>query len=160
MAGILARRMESAVHLESDAFFRFIVSGYVEPWRAESHDQNRLVMNIVGDAAIAYAEGAYLTIVDGIVIPRWFLGPLRDTLHASGHEVLYVVLRAPLPDCLARIQAREGEVPIDSEAIGQIWAQFTDLGELERNVLEVSGMGPAEAAAATEQALAAGRFAI
>jgi tRNA uridine 5-carbamoylmethylation protein Kti12 len=35
-AGILAARSERSVHLEADAFFRFIRSGFVEPWTPES----------------------------------------------------------------------------------------------------------------------------
>jgi hypothetical protein len=30
------------VHVESDCFFHFITSGYVEPWKPESHEQTRL----------------------------------------------------------------------------------------------------------------------
>lgn len=55
-AALLADRHGPAVHLESDVFFRFIRSGYVEPWRSESHEQNRVVMGIVGEAAAAYAD--------------------------------------------------------------------------------------------------------
>jgi DNA polymerase III delta prime subunit len=81
-AALLAERFERSVHLESDAFFRFIHGGFIEPWKPESHDQNRLVMEVVAAAAAAYAAGGYLTIVAGIVIPRWFLAPLRDDLDA------------------------------------------------------------------------------
>jgi adenylate kinase family enzyme len=55
VAGILAARRQRAVHLEADRFFRFIAAGYVEPWKRESHQQNRLVMEIVAGAATAYA---------------------------------------------------------------------------------------------------------
>jgi len=52
----VAARSHRAVHLESDHFFHFIRSGYVEPWRPESNEQqNRTVMRIVPDAAATYA---------------------------------------------------------------------------------------------------------
>jgi adenylate kinase family enzyme len=35
-AAHLAARRERGVHLEADSFFRFISSGYVEPWKPES----------------------------------------------------------------------------------------------------------------------------
>jgi adenylate kinase family enzyme len=35
-ARLLAERSERAVHVDSDHFFRFIKSGFVEPWRPES----------------------------------------------------------------------------------------------------------------------------
>jgi adenylate kinase family enzyme len=53
-ATILAERAAAGVHLESDVFFRFI-RGAIEPWRPESHEQNELVMRIVGEAAAGYA---------------------------------------------------------------------------------------------------------
>jgi predicted kinase len=141
-AALLAARSERAVHLESDAFFSFIRTGFVEPWKPESQEQNATVMRIVAEAAAGYASAGYRTIVDGIVIPGWFFEPLRDTLRDEGHAVSYAVLRAPLEVCLERVQAREGEPPIDAEAIEQLWRSFGGLGDLERHVLEVDGMAP------------------
>jgi predicted kinase len=155
-AAVLAERAARAVHLEADAFFRFIRSGQIEPWELESHQQNAVVMQIVAEAAAGYATAGYFTIVDGIVIPGWFLEPLRDTLRTTGHPVAYAVLRAPLPICMARAQSREGEPPIDSEVIEQLWRSFTDLGDLERHVLEVVGRGPEDVADLLEQRLEQG----
>jgi adenylylsulfate kinase-like enzyme len=89
-ARVLAEREERAVHVESDRFFDFIRSGFVEPWRRESAGQNEVVMRIVAGAAAGYASAGYFTIVDGIVLPRFFLEPLRDALRKaglSGHAV-------------------------------------------------------------------------
>ncbi|HSR93573.1 MAG TPA: AAA family ATPase [Solirubrobacterales bacterium] len=129
----LAARSTRAVHLESDAFFRFIRSGYVEPWNPESHDQNRIVMGIVARAAAGYAAAGYGTIVDGIVIPGWFLEPLRDAFHDAGHRVACAVLRAPLSTCMARARDRKREPLADPSVIERLWRSFADLGELERN---------------------------
>jgi predicted kinase len=158
-ASILAERSSPAVHLEADAFFRFIRSGYVEPWKQESHDQNRLVMGIVADAAIAYATAGYFTIVDGVVIPRWFLDPLRDGLHAAGLEVAYAVARAPQSVCAARLQEREGLLS-DPDVIGRLWSDFADLGALEGNVVDVTGISPEEAADAITRLLGEGRLTV
>jgi len=158
-AGILAERSSPAVHLEADVFFRFIRSGYVEPWKPESHDQNRLVMGIVAEAAAAYAAAGYFTIVDGIVIPRWFLDPLRDRLHAAGLEVAYAVGRAPLSVCSVRLREREGLLG-DPDAIGQLWSEFADLGPLEENAVEMAGLSPEEAADAIARLLADGRLTV
>ena len=159
-AGVLTQRFDSAVHLEADAFFRFIRSGYVEPWRPESHDQNRLVMRVVGEAAAAYAAAGYFTIVDGIVIPRWFLDPLRDVLRGAGLKAAYAVLRAPLPACVGRLDEREGAELTDRDAIEQIWSEFADLGEFEPNAIEVEDKGPDEVAGALARLLEDGRLAI
>ncbi len=155
-AAILAERAAAGVHLESDLFFGFIRGGHVEPWKPESHEQNRVVMRIVGAAAAAYAEAGYLTVVDGIVFPRWFLAPLRDMLREAGHEVAFVVLAAPLAECVRRVDERE-EVPLpDPVVVPSLWSQFEDLGELESHRLDVDGKGPAEVADAVQRLLESG----
>lgn len=160
VAGILAARSPRAVHLEADTFFHFIRSDFVEPWKPESHEQNRIVMQIVADAATGYAMAGYFTIVDGIVVPAWFFEPLRDALHAAGQRVAYAVLRAPLSVCTKRVQDREGDPPIDSAAIEQLWKSFEDLGDLERNALDVGGEDAEEATDALAQRLDDGLLAV
>jgi predicted kinase len=159
-AGILAARSSRAVHLEADAFFRFISSGYVEPWKRESHEQNEIVMRIVARAAAGYAEAGYFTIVDGIVIPGWFFEPLRDALHEAGHPVAYAILRAPLSVCAGRVHDREGGPLVDSAAIEQLWKRFADLDDLERNVVDLEDKTRAEAADLLERRLAAGTLTV
>jgi adenylate kinase family enzyme len=155
-AAILAERAAAGVHLESDGFFRFIRGGGVEPWRPESHEQNEVVMRIVGEAAAGYAAAGYFTVVDGIVLPRWFLVPLRDTLKEADCEVAYVVLQAPLETCMSRVEKRE-DVPLpEPEVIPNLWSQFEDLGEFEANGLDVGGKRSDEVADAIEHLLAAG----
>ncbi|HET6998895.1 MAG TPA: AAA family ATPase [Solirubrobacterales bacterium] len=158
-AALLAERWTPSVHLEADTFFRFIRFGYIEPWKPESHAQNSVVMGIVAEASASYAAAGYFTIVDGIVIPRWFLGTLRDGLHAAGLDAAYAVIRAPLPVCEARLREREG-LPGDPAAIAQLWAEFADLGELEPHAVDVDGCSPAETAAAVARLLADGRLAV
>jgi predicted kinase len=141
MATALAGRFPRAVHLESDRFFQFIRSDYVEPWKPESSEQNRVVMRIVAEAAARYAAAGYFTVIDGIVIPGWFLEPVRDVLRGVGHPVALAVLRAPLSVCLARVKEREGEPDPDSGALEQIWQSFADVGEFEANVIEPGDEG-------------------
>jgi predicted kinase len=159
-ARILSRRFGAGVHLESDAFFHFITAEYVEPWLPESHEQNSLVMRIVGEAAAAYASGGYFVVIDGIVIPRHFLGTLRESLTEAGQEVAYVVLRAPLELCLERLAAREGDVPPDPAAMEGIWSQFADLGEYESHAVAVEGMHPEEVAETVASLLVDGKLAV
>ena len=42
-----------------------------------------------------------------IIIPAWFLEPLRDSLREAGHQVAYAVLRAPLPVCASGHRAAD-----------------------------------------------------
>jgi tRNA uridine 5-carbamoylmethylation protein Kti12 len=146
VARILAERSERAVHLESDQFFHFIRSGYVEPWKPESHDQNEVVMRIVAAAAAAYAAAGYFTIVDGIVLPRFFFEPLRDAIQAAGHQVAYAVLRAPLAACLSRAERREARPLEDRGVMERLWHDFADLGALEGHRVDLGDDGPEEAA--------------
>jgi tRNA uridine 5-carbamoylmethylation protein Kti12 len=145
-ARILAERHERAVHLESDFFFHAIRSGYVEPWRRESREQNEVVMRVVAGAAAGYAGAGYFTIVDGIVLPRYFLEPFRDALRAAGHEVAYSVLRAPLAVCLSRASGREDRPLGDGGVVERLWHGFADLGDLERHAVDLGGEGPEETA--------------
>lgn len=156
---ILANRRARSAHLESDLFFGFIQSGYVEPWKREAHGQNGAVMQIVATAAVGYARAGYFTIVDGIVIPGRFFGPLRDSLDAAGHDVAFAVLRAPLAECVKRCAGRGPRSLSDANVIEQLWHQFADLGDLERNVIEVTGTAD-ETADLVAASLEAGALAV
>jgi predicted kinase len=146
VARLLAAKSEHAVHLESDQFFHFIQTGYVEPWKPESHAQNTTVMNIVASVAADYANAGYFTIIDGIVGPSWFLQPVRDSLSSAGHTVAYAVLRAPLPVCLSRARDRAPGRLSDATVIERLSCQFADLGPLEAHAID-TGAQTAEAAA-------------
>jgi predicted kinase len=157
VAGLLSGQAERAVHLEADRFFFFIRSGFVEPWDPASAEQNRVVMGAVAAAAARYAAAGYETVVEGIVIPRWTLGVIRETLAAAGLEVSYAVLRAPQAECLARFEQREGSADLlDPSIVSAIGAEFDDLGELERCAVDVSELSPEQAAGAVGRAREAG----
>jgi predicted kinase len=146
VAQLLAASSRRAVHLESDRFFRFIQAGYIEPWRPEAHEQNTVVMGVVGEAASAYAAAGYFTIIDGIISPRWFLKPLRDSLGASGHLVSYAVLRAPLETCLSRAANRASDRLSNAAVIERLWRDFANLESLEGHAVD-SGTQTASAVA-------------
>jgi tRNA uridine 5-carbamoylmethylation protein Kti12 len=145
-ARVLAERSEHAVHIESDRFFQFIRSGFVEPWRPESAEQNEVVMRVVAGAAAAYASAGYFTIVDGIVLRRFFFEPLRDALREAGHEVAYAVLRAPLDVCLARAGSRDSQPLADPHVVERLWRDFADLGPLSAHAIDVDTQDPQAAA--------------
>jgi tRNA uridine 5-carbamoylmethylation protein Kti12 len=152
-ARLLATGSERAVHLESDMFFHFIRAGYIEPWKAESHEQNTTVMRIVAAAAAGYANAGYFTIVDGIVSPRWFFKPLRDALQTAGHTVAYAVLRAPAAICASRATTRETGQITDIAVLEGLWRDFADLGSLERHVIDSDNRSAAEIADEVAQRL-------
>ena len=155
-AGVVAERSARAVHLESDAFFHFIRSGYVEPWKTESHKQNQIVMRIVAQAASGYAQAGYFTVIDGIVTPGWLFEPLRDALHDAGHGVAYAVLRAPLSVCIARARDRKRGPLEDLDVVKQLWHSFSDLGDLERSAINLDSESPEAIAEILEKRMADG----
>jgi tRNA uridine 5-carbamoylmethylation protein Kti12 len=160
IARALAARSNRAVHLESDLFFSFIRSGFVEPWRPESQEQNAVVMRIVAEAAASYAEAGYFTIVDGIVLPRWFLGPVGDSLREAGHAVAFAVLRAPLDVCVSRVRTRASQPLSDHTVVERLWQDFADLGPLEAHAIDVAGHDPGEAAGLLAERLGEGSLAL
>jgi hypothetical protein len=93
-------------------------------------------MQIAGDSAASYADAGYFTIIEGIVIPKWFLDPLRAELGARGHQVAYAVLRAPLDLCIERRPLTAPPV------VESVWRQFADLGEFETHAIEVAEATP------------------
>jgi broad-specificity NMP kinase len=161
VAGLLAQRAERSAHLEADRFFFFIKSGFIEPWDPASDEQNRLAMRTAAEAAARYANAGYETILEGIVIPRWTLGTIRETLQAANVPTAYAVLRAPHPECAARVHDREGDPDLfEPGVLAAIGSQFDDLGEFERHAVSVAGMDAEEAAAAVATRLAEGELAL
>ena len=159
-ARLLSQRFGPGVHLESDLFFGFVTSAFVEPWRPESQRQNEVVMRTVGEAAASYARGGYFTVVDGIVIAHRFLATVRDAIAADGHEVAYAVLTAPLPICIERVASREGPELSDPAVVEQLWDEFADLGEYGSHAIPVAASSPAEIADTLARRLAAGELTI
>lgn len=161
VAGLLAQREQRAVHLESDRFFSFIKSGFIEPWDPASAEQNQMVMRTAAEAAASYAKEGYFTIFEGIVIPRWTLGVVRETLEVAGVPASYAVLRAPQADCVARVQKREGDPDLyDPAMLGRICSEFDDLEAFEPHAIDVAGMDSEQAAAAIAARLHGGDLAL
>jgi predicted kinase len=161
VAGILSRGAERSVHLEADRFFFFIGNGFIEPWDPASAEQNKLVMKTAAAAAASYANAGYATIIEGIVIPRWTLAAVRETLEAAGVPAAYAVLRAPRSECADRVHGREGDPEIfEPNVLAAISAEFDDLGEFEPHAIDVAGMDAEQAAAAVSARMEEGSLAI
>lgn len=153
-AAALARECGSPkVHLHADDFWRFIKHGVIAPYLPEAHAQNRVVVDVLAQAAEGYARGGYFVIVDGIVGP-WFL-PAFQALTVPLH---YIVLRPLLDVAIQRCRARGGDTLADSGPITALHQQLSSLGPLERHVLETRGQSPQETLGAVIKALRSGAF--
>jgi len=161
VAGTLSRRADRAAHLEADRFFSFISSGFVDPWDPASAEQNEIVMRTAAEAAASYANAGYSTIFEGIVIPRWTLGVIRETLEAAGVPAAYAVLRAPQSQCADRVHGREGDPDLfEPSVLAAISSEFDDLGEFERHAIDVDGLDAEQAASAVAARLEEGTLAL
>lgn len=137
----LAASRSPGVHLDSDAFWHMIQSGYVSPWLSESSHQNCVVLDAVAQAALAFDRGGYEVVIDGIVGP-WFLDRFSDVYAAAGMPLNYVVLCASEETVLARVLSRQGQSAIDRETVTKMHAAFVDLGRWQGHAVETDRMDP------------------
>jgi len=143
----LAAMFERAVHLESDWFFHTIRSGFVEPWKPDSREQNETVMRAVADGAAAFAIGGYVTIIDGIVSPPWFFRPVTELLRGRGLAVDYAILRPTLEVVIRRALADKSPQRLsDLDVIRQLYPDFLNTGGLETHVVDNSDLSVEETA--------------
>lgn len=143
------------VHFHSDDLWGYIKHGRIDPWLPQSHQQNRIIMQIAADVAGRYAGAGYFVILDGVVRPDWL--PAFTALSRPLH---YIVLRTTVKEAIERCQARGGDSLSDPLVVADLYAQFADLGVFERQVLPVSGMEKDQALQSAINALQSACFRI
>ncbi|MDQ2838468.1 MAG: ATP-binding protein [Actinomycetota bacterium] len=155
----LARRHAKAVHLHTDDFWHYIVSGAIAPYEPAADKQNHTVIDVVAGAAFSYALGGFTTVVDGIVGP-WMLDHYRSRARSHPAQPLhYVVLRPDRAVTLSRAQRRTAPTALTQQAhILEMWEQFADLGELEAHVLDTSHQDLQTSLQSVVQAIDSQRF--
>jgi predicted kinase len=146
-----------AVHIPTDAFYSAILSGYVAPWLAGSHQQNITVTQAIAAAASAYAAGGYAVLLDGVVGP-WFLERYREAAANAGVELSYVVLRPDRATAVVRARDRE-ETPLIVYPEG-LFERFDDLGPFEAHAIDTTSLDVAAVADLLRQGLTSSRFRI
>jgi hypothetical protein len=129
---LVAERFERCALVPGDLFFQFVVRGYIDPWLAESHDQNVVVTEAAATATGRYPRGGYMTIYDGIVGP-WFLPTFLELSGVSGLH--YTVLMPSVEECVARVLGRETDEFKDEAATRHMYAAFTDARIERRHVV-------------------------
>ncbi len=141
------------VHLHSDDFWHFIKNGAIEPYLPEAHEQNRIVVDVLAQAAEGYARGGYFVIVDGIIGP-WFLTAF-ERIPAVVH---YVVLRPALDEAIRRCRERGGNTLTDPGPIAELHRQLSSLGSLERHALPIDAHSREDTLGAVAAAIRSGGF--
>jgi cytidylate kinase len=139
----LAAGLPRSALVRGDDFFGYVRGGRIDPWLAEAHEQNEVVLQAAAAAAGRFAIGGVAVVYDGVVGP-WFLGAFAA---ATGLAALsYVVLLPTEPVCLARVAGRTGHGFTDADAARRMHREFAAAEVAPRHLLaDPSGPPPAVA---------------
>jgi broad-specificity NMP kinase len=162
VAPLVADRHEPSVCLDLDWFFAKVRTGFIEPWRAEAHAQNRVVLAAAAEAVATFAEGGYFIVAEGIVYP-FMLDLFAEACAPHDVAVNYAVLRAPIGIVQQRVQDRRAAPEhyaalADAAVVDDLWAQFEGHGVEERHRVDSGERTPDAIAAEIDDRLAAGEF--
>ncbi|MFZ0248899.1 MAG: AAA family ATPase [Acidimicrobiales bacterium] len=163
VAPLVADRHEPSACLDLDWFFAKLRRGAIDPWRAEAHAQNRVVLAAAAEAVAVFAAGGYLTVAEGILYPF-----MLDLFAAAGArhdiDIHYAVLRAPIAIVQQRVVDRTVEPEhagalADAAVVGDLWAQFESQGVEERHRVDVAASArPDDVATEIDRRLRAGEL--
>lgn len=155
VARLLADELSPSVHLHTDDFYRFIRRGAVAPYLPEAQRQNETVMEVLSGSAFGYAGGGYDVVVDGVIGP-WFLDVFRKA--GAGFAVHYVVLRPNEAITIGRAVDRGPGALTEVAPIRSLYKQFSELGELERHVVDSGSMDAEDTTTAVLAGIARGAY--
>jgi energy-coupling factor transporter ATP-binding protein EcfA2 len=162
IAPLVADRHEPAACLDLDWFFAKVRRGFIEPWREEAHTQNRVILRAAAQAVVAFADGGYFTVAEGILYP-FMLDIFAEACAPHGIELNYAVLRAPIGVVQQRVQDRRSEPELfdalaDAVVVDDLWSQFESHGVDERHRVDSDGRTPEVIAEEIDRRLGAGEF--
>ena len=158
----MADRHQRSASLDLDWFFAKLRRGRIDPWRAEAHAQNRVVLHAAAEAVAAFADGGYFTVAEGILYP--FMLDLFATACAPyAITPHYAVLRAPIELVQQRVQGRRIEPEhagalADAAVVGDLWSQFEQHGVEERHRVDVGARNPGDVAEEIDRRLRTGEL--
>jgi hypothetical protein len=153
VARIVVDRAKLSVLVSGDAFFGFLASGAIQPWLAESNEQNEVVTRAAASAAGTYASAGYYTVYDGVVGP-WFL-PIFIS-ETTFEELDYAILLPDVESCVRRVEARRGHGFRDEPATRKMHAEFVSSQIDARHVLVDLPDDPEDVASLVEEKSRAG----
>jgi hypothetical protein len=162
IAPLVADYHEPSACLDLDWFFSKVRRGFVEPWRHESHGQNRIILRAAAEAVAAFAQGGYFTLAEGILYP-FMLDLFAEACDPYGIELNYVVLRASIDTVQERVRDRRSEPEhfgalADAGVVDDLWTQFEKRGVDERHRVDSGGRLPQAIAEEIYRRLEAGEF--
>jgi cytidylate kinase len=155
VSAVLAAGFSSSALVAGDQFFGFINKGYVAPWLAEAHTQNRVVVDAAAAAAGRLARGDYTVVYDGVIGP-WFVAEFAAACQAP--RLHYAILMPPEAVAVERVRTREGHGFTDLEAARHMYRDFRD-AEVDPRHVVAGEVGDADVVArAVRQRMDAGRL--
>jgi hypothetical protein len=162
LAPLVADLHDPSVSLDLDWFFSKMRRGFIEPWRAEAHTQNRVILRAAAEAVAAFADGGYFTLAEGILYP-FMLDLFAEACARYGIELNYAVLRASIDTVQQRVQDRRSEPEhfgalADSRVVDDLWTQFERHGVAERHRVDADGGSPEAIAEKIDLRLRAGEL--
>ena len=149
----LAVRSDLGVHMHTDDFYAWIVSGYVTPWMAGAQEQNTTAIEAMSLAAARFERSGYDVFIDGIVGP-WFLEPWLNL----GVAVDYCILRPSADTARLRAAARVDHPLEDLSAVAVMHEAFSDLGPYEAHVIDTTDLDLGQTVSEVVRRLAAGQL--
>lgn len=162
IAPLVADRREPSACLDVDWFFAKLRRGAIEPWRAEAHTQNRVVLDAAAEAVAAFARGGYYTVAEGILYP-FMLDLFTEACAPHGLQLNYAVLRAPIGVVQLRVQDRRFDPAhagalAEAAVVDDLWTQFEIHGVEERHRVDSGDRGPDTIAEEIDRRMEAGEF--
>lgn len=146
------------LHLLTDTFYSFPLT-VIPPERPEAKEQNEIMARAMAASALAFADGGYRVILDGVIGPWMLPIYLRNFRKMSG-SLAYVVLRAPLEETLHRATTRADAEKFSADSVRQMHSQFADLKMFEPHVLEIGEKNREQTTSLVAAMLSRGEFQI
>jgi len=144
-------------HLHGDDFLGYIRKGFIPPHLPASRHQNLILSRALAAAAVTYAGGGYLAVVDWVVGP-WFLDVYRGEAGRADVPLDYVVLRPSAEAVISRSRGRSAYPIADYAHLRPLYEQLSQLGDLEAHALDTTTLSPEQTIDVVRTGLAEGRF--
>ncbi len=139
VAEALCERYDRTVHLETDALFRSVRMGLINPMRPESDRQNRMIARAAARAASGFAEDLFAVFIDGVIGPH-LLPIYIDELRPVAVPVHFVLLMPSLEETIRRVAPRASTLRMIEAEHHALHEQFEQYGRFAGCTIDNSGL--------------------
>ena len=139
VAEALCERYDRTVHLETDALFRSVRMGLINPMRPESDRQNRMIARAAARAASGFVEDLFAVFIDGVIGPH-LLPIYIEELRPAAVPVHFVLLMPPLQETIRRVAPRASTLRMIEAEHRALHEQFERHGHFAGCTIDNSGL--------------------